>query len=190
MMALSQANTAYPDVPNINSFQLLCGILSSYVAHNKHDVTKAFPVDTIDLQTWSQLEKDRMIGFMSMVETHFGVNNSWEFLVYLYWMQVDRGWTTLYPHTPFNLIIEYQVIQQDIYINMIKDQPWPHHIEDSLEISFDQSLGREFLTCQLPLSTISMVIAGSSHKLSIPHQIFTLMKTVVDTATFYSKGIG
>ena len=71
--------------------------------------------------------------------------------------------------------MEYQVINQAIYINMVKHQLWPQHIEDSLEIPFDQSLGRALLTYQLPLSTISMAIAGSSHQLSIPHQMFTIM---------------
>ena len=55
-VALSWTNTAYPDTPNIYSFPLLHGIPPTYVAHNNHDVTTAFPVDTIDLQTWSQLE--------------------------------------------------------------------------------------------------------------------------------------
>ena len=52
MLVLSWANTAYPDTPNINSFPLLHCIPPWYVAQDNHDVNKAFPVDTIDLQTW------------------------------------------------------------------------------------------------------------------------------------------
>ena len=55
MKALNQAYKVYPDTPNINLFPLLHGILPSYAAHNNHDVAKAFPVDTADLQTWPQL---------------------------------------------------------------------------------------------------------------------------------------
>ena len=80
-----------------------------------------------------------------------------------------------HPHTLFTLIMECQVIQQAIYINIIKNQPWPQHIENSLEIPFDNSLGRASLTCHLPLNKIPMAIAGSSHQLSISHQRFVLM---------------
>ena len=45
----------YPDSPNINVFPLTQGIPPSYAAHDNHDVTKEFPVDTADLQTWPNL---------------------------------------------------------------------------------------------------------------------------------------
>ena len=52
-----------------------------------------------------------------------------------------RSWldyiVSTHPHIPFNLIMECQVIQQAIYINMVKNQPWPQHMTDNLEITFD-----------------------------------------------------
>ena len=71
--------------------------------------------------------------------------------------------------------MECQVIQQAILINMVQNKPYPQHIENNLEIPYDDSLGRAKLTCQLPQSNISMAIAGSNHQLSIPHQLFDNM---------------
>ena len=90
-----------------------------------------------------------------------------------------RSWldyiVSTHPHTPFNLIMECQVIQQAIYINMVKNQPWTQHIQDNLKFPFNKSLGRVSLTGHLPQSTISIAIAGFSHHLSIPHQMFDMM---------------
>ena len=61
MEALTWANRVYPDSPNINFFPLLHGIPPSYAAHDNHDVTKVFPGDTADLQTWPQLETARTV---------------------------------------------------------------------------------------------------------------------------------
>ena len=87
-----------------------------------------------------------------------------------------RSWldyiVSTHPHTPFNIIMECQVIQQAIFINMVKNKPYPQHIENNLEIPYDDSLGKAILTCQLPQSNISMAIAGLNLQLSIPHQLF------------------
>ena len=71
--------------------------------------------------------------------------------------------------------MECQVIQQAVFINKVKNQPWPQHIDNDLEIPFDQSLARATLTCQLPQSNISMAMSGSNHQLSIPHQLYAMM---------------
>ena len=42
----------YPDSPNINVVPIVHGIPPSYAAHDNHDVTQEFPVDTADMQTW------------------------------------------------------------------------------------------------------------------------------------------
>ena len=51
----------------------------------------------------------------------------------------------------------------------------PQHIDNELEIPFDQSLARATLTCQLPQSNISMAMSGSNHQLSIAHQLYAMM---------------
>ena len=40
---------SYPDSPNINFVPIVHGIPPSYAAHDNHDVTKEFPVDTADM---------------------------------------------------------------------------------------------------------------------------------------------
>ena len=42
-----------------------------------------------------------------------------------------------HPYIPFNIIMECQVIQQAVFINMVKIQPWPKHTDNNLEIPFD-----------------------------------------------------
>lgn len=71
--------------------------------------------------------------------------------------------------------MEMHVIQQAIYINMIKNQCWVQFIDDCVEVLFDQSLGRASLTCQLPLQTITIAISGSSQCLAVPHKIYFMM---------------
>ena len=80
-----------------------------------------------------------------------------------------------HPHTPFNIIMECQVVVQAIHINMVQNKSYPQHIEKGLEIPFDGSLGRAQNTCLLPQNNISMAVAGSNHQLSSPHQLFANM---------------
>ena len=43
---------SYPDSPNINLVPIVYGIPPSYAAHDNHNVTEEFPVDTPEMQTW------------------------------------------------------------------------------------------------------------------------------------------
>ena len=58
---------------------------------------------------------------------------------------------------------------------MVKNKPYPQHIENNLEIPYDELLTRAKLTCLLPQSNILMAIAGSNHQLSTAHQMFNMM---------------
>ena len=62
----------YPDSPNINVFPLVHGIPPSFAAHDNHEVTKEFPVDTADLKTWPNLAIVRTV----MAYTHQHANGA------------------------------------------------------------------------------------------------------------------
>ena len=55
-----------------------------------------------------------------------------------------RSWldyiVSTHPHTPFNIIMECQVIQQAIFIHMVKNKPYSEHIKNNLEIPYEDRL--------------------------------------------------